>query len=62
MDNKFEKIFFHVFLFGNGLNKFQFGIVHVMTYNLWNLKLSYPKLSYLNQFQWIIVIEIIIKT
>jgi hypothetical protein len=27
--------------FGNGLNKFQFEIVQVTIYNLWNFKLSF---------------------
>ncbi len=48
---------FHVFLFGNNLNKFQFGIVRMTTYNLWNLKLSY-----LNQLHGIIVTKIEVIT
>jgi hypothetical protein len=54
--HKYEKTFFHVFLFGNGLN-FQFKTIQVTTYDLWNLKLSF-----LNQIKLIIVPKICINT
>jgi hypothetical protein len=55
--NKYEVTFFHVFLFGNGLNKFQFKKIQVTTYDLLNLKLSF-----LNQIKLIIVLKICINT
>jgi len=53
--HKSKKKFVHASLLRNGLNKFQFGIVQViiMTCDLWNLKLSY-----LNEFQLIIISRI----
>jgi hypothetical protein len=50
--HKSRKTCFHVSLFKNGLKKFQFGIVQMMIYDSWNLKLSY-----LTHLQWIINIK-----
>lgn len=49
--HKSKRTQFCVSSLGNALNKFSFGIVllTMMTYDLWNLKLSY-----LNQFQQIL--------
>jgi hypothetical protein len=47
------KVFFHFSLLKNELNEFQFGIVQMMIYDLWNLELS-P----LNQLRGIIITRI----
>ncbi len=54
-EHKFEERSFNAFSFWNGLNKFQFGIVHMMTTTYETTKFSYL----INQVQWIIIIAAI---